>query len=214
MEIQTACPPKKHKRSYKNLFTTQKYGRIKRIYKGFGNYQPVPFIQHYSFTSFRGFTGSSRRLFKGYLWPGDYVCIMCHHSSIFVSHDLLLHSDSKTHRSANHQTGEIHPRFHDRDIAKNLAVFFDFESSLPILKSPIHSIHSIPNLPGTGSTTSLHPLLGHFPLCRQQCHRTSPRGWKRGGGADGTQGPSTHGRTAAGLAPSARGCWSHFENAW
>ena len=87
------------------------------VYKGSGNYQPVPFIQHYSFTSFRGFRGSSRRLFKG-TFDLVTVCIMCHHSSIFVSHDLLLHSDSKTHRWANHQTGEIHPQSHDRDIAK------------------------------------------------------------------------------------------------
>lgn len=109
--------PKNTNAVTKTCSPRRKKGCIICIYKGFGNYQPVPFIQHYSFTSFRGFRGSSRRLFKG-TFDLVTVCIMCHHSSIFVSHDLLLHSDSKTHRWANHHTGEIHPQSHDRDMAK------------------------------------------------------------------------------------------------
>ena len=118
MAIPTACPPKKHKRSYKNLFTTQKKTVYRTYLQGFWK---LPASAIYSALFIRFFQGIHRQLsspFQGYLWPGDYVCIMCHHSSIFLSNDLLLHSDSKTHWWANHQAGEIRPQSHDRDIAK------------------------------------------------------------------------------------------------
>lgn len=163
----------------------------------------LPASAIYSALFIHFFRGIHRQLsapFEWYLLPGDYVCIMCHQSTIFLSNDPLLHSDSKTYRWANHQTGEIHPQSHDRDLQKPTLSYL-------ILNHHCQSIQvSNPNLPGTWSTTSLDPLLGHFSLCLQQCHRTSTCAWKRGGGADGTQGPSTYGRTTAGLAPGGRGC--------